>query len=231
MVTPSTNDPDESHSEGDFMIDPVSDPLCTIVANLQDVPRVMKLLRSTLRRDFEQNWDRFCRSANELVHLALREGGITAAVALSSLSNFGDERDHFRAKDVEEYFDILEEVGDSAKVAGHLLCMGFDVRGTGLHGWNAFCYAVWRRKISCIPYITMAGADPNFRVNCDEYETPIEMAVTKDDSEMILALVAAGASLQLQHPHTLITPLELAKAMGHLECASAIERCIEASLG
>lgn len=121
------------------------------VVDSTDIPRVMKYIRTTLQRDFDNDWDAFCRYAHSIARLAITKGGFTAAVAMSSLKKFGDRSDLFEKYDVEEYFDFLDQFEDSADVSRNLLCMGFDLRGTGLHGWNAFFYAVWRRKRACIP--------------------------------------------------------------------------------
>lgn len=197
-----------------------------VVKDFRDVPRIMKLIRQTLQKDFNSNWKGFREDFKCLTEVMLREGGLTAAIAVTALEEYGVLNELFGSKDVDDYFVFLDDFGDSADVARNLLCLGFDVKGIGLHGWNAFCYAVWRRKLQCIPYLKMAGADPDHRVHCDEYDTPVEMAVAKNDVEMLLALVAVGADLSLKHPTTSKTPLELAMSSGHMECARIIQDCI-----
>lgn len=50
------------------------------------------------------------------------------------------------------------------------------------------------------------------------------MAITKNDSEMLVALIAAGADLNVVHPVTLQCPLDLAESLGHVECVREIQK-------
>jgi ankyrin repeat protein len=202
-----------------------------VVNSLSDIPNAISVVREMLRYGIDENWSYYTGEGGLLLDLAIKNGGLISAVVLSAFLEYGVKSDWFHGMNVEDFFEILDRLGDSADVAKNLLCLGFDVTGTGINGWNAFCYAVYRRKIKCIPYLAMAGADPNFRVECDERDTPLEAAVYKDDPDMILALVAVGASLELRNPITKMRPLEMATSLGHVECAEVIQTCEDAISG